>query len=130
MIQRRDFWTVFLLSIITCGIYSYYWVYQTTKNINTMAGDDGSFVDPALAVILTLFTCGIYPLWWYYKLGNRMQNMGAANSIRVEESGSIYLLWMLFGILICGIGPLIAMYLFIKNVNLLTDAYNAATYAG
>lgn len=128
MIQRREFWTVLLLSIVTCGIYSYYWVYQTTKDLNQMAGEDGQFTDPALAVILSIFTFGIYPLWWYYKLGNRMQNMGIANNIRVEENGTTYLLWLLLGSLICGLGAFVALYLFIKNLNFLTDAYNSATY--
>lgn len=126
MIQRREFWIVLLLSIVTCGIYYYVYLYQMTRDLNTMAGNDDKHVDPALAVVLSLVTCGIYSYWWYYQMGNRMQNMGRANNITVEESGTTYLLWILLGSLICGIGPLIGMYLFIKNFNNLAFAYNSS----
>lgn len=39
MIQRREFWMVLLLTIVTCGIYHYFYLYQMTKDINTMAGN-------------------------------------------------------------------------------------------
>lgn len=126
MIQRREFWMVVLLSIVTCGIYTYIYIYQMTKDLNMMAGNDDKYVDPMLAVILSIVTCGIYTWWWYYQMGNRMQNMGMANNVPVEENGTTYLLWILLGALVCGIGPFIGMYLFIKNFNNLAFAYNAS----
>lgn len=126
MIQRREFWVVLLLSIVTCGIYMYVYYYQMTRDLNTMGGNDDKYVDPALVVVLSIITCGIYTWWWYYQMGNRMQNMGIANNVVVEENGTTYLLWMILGTLICGIGPLIGMYLFIKNFNNLAVVYNAS----
>lgn len=125
MIQRREFWMVLLLTIVTCGIYHYFYLYQMTKDINTMAGNDGKTVDPTLAVILSIVTCGIYDIWWYYQMGNRMQTMGTVNAIPVEENGTTYLLWYLLGFVVCGLGIWVAMYLFIKNFNNLAFAFNS-----
>lgn len=125
MIQRRDFWMVLLLTIITCGIYGFYYIYQITKDLNTMAGNDGKTIDPAIAVVLSIVTCGIYEVWWYYQMGNRIQQMGMANNIPVEENGTTYLLWVLLGYVVCGLGTWVAMYLFIKNFNNIAFAYNS-----
>ena len=43
MVQQKSFLTFLLLSIITCGIYSLYYLYRMTKDINQMAGDDGYY---------------------------------------------------------------------------------------
>lgn len=127
MIQRREFWMIFLLGIVTCGIYYWYFLYQMTKDLNTMAGDDGRSIDPALAVLLNIITCGIYGWFWYYQMGNRVQDMGVSNNIRVEENGVTYLLWMTLGTFVLGIGPLIALYLFIRNFNNVATVYNYST---
>lgn len=63
-----------LLSIVTCGIYSYYFLYCLARDINVMCQDDGDFT-PGLAafILLSFVTCGFYALYWYYKIGNRLQ---------------------------------------------------------
>ena len=127
MLQERNFWTVLLLSLVTCGIYYFFWVYEATQDLNTMAGNDGKFVSPGTAVVLFLFTCGIYPLIWYYTQGNRMAYLASQNEVRMDENGNSYPLWYLVGALLCGIGPLVALYLFIANMNKLVFEYNRRT---
>lgn len=122
MIQRKDFVTIILLSIITCGIYFLFYVYQTTKELNQMAGNDGDQMEPALAVVICLFL----PIIWHYIMGKRMQNMGNANGIPIAESGNTYLLWILLGCVTCGITAIYGYYLFVKNFNILADAYNSS----
>lgn len=41
-----------------------------------------------------------------------------------QENGTTVLLWDLFGIFLCGIGPFIAMNIIIKNTNSICMAYN------
>ena len=81
MIQEKNFVTVLLLSIVTCGIYAFYYYYVMTQDINTMVGDDGQNVDPATVVLLTLVTCGFYSWYWYYVQGNRMKALADQNGI-------------------------------------------------
>ena len=56
-----------ILSIVTCGIYYFYWIYKTTDEIkNFMERDD---INTTLELILSIVTCGIYTYYWYYKYG-------------------------------------------------------------
>lgn len=126
MIQQRNFWMYLLLNIVTCGLYSWYFLYTTTRDINTMVGDDGRNTEPTTVLLLTLVTCGFYSLYWYYDQGNRIKALADRNNIPCNENGSSYLLWILVGALICGIGSYIGIYLFIKNLNSLIDGYNAS----
>lgn len=56
-----------VLSIVTCGIYYFYWIYKTTEEIkNFMESEE---INPTLELILSIVTCGIYTYYWYYKYG-------------------------------------------------------------
>ncbi len=63
-----------LLSLVTCGIYSFYFLYCLARDINAMCQDDGDST-PGLAafILLSFVTCGFYAYYWYYKIGNRLQ---------------------------------------------------------
>ena len=128
MIQQRNFWMYLLLNIVTCGFYSWYFFYTTTRDINTMVGDDGRNTVPTTVLLFTLVTCGFYSYYWYYDQGNRIKALADRNNIPCNENGTSYLMWILLGTLICGIGSYIGIYLFIKNLNELISAYNASMY--
>ncbi len=127
MIEKRNFWMFLLLSMVTCGIYTYYFLYTTTRDINQMIGDDGRNTDPSMVLLLTIVTCGFYSFYWYYDQGNRIKALADRNNIPCPETGSTYLLWLLVGSLICGFGVWIATYMFIQNLNKLIDAYNQSS---
>lgn len=128
MIQQRNFWMYLLLNIVTCGFYSWYFFYTTTRDINTMVGDDGRNTEPTTVLLFTLVTCGFYSYYWYYDQGNRIKALADRNNIPCNENGTSYLMWILLGTLICGVGSYIGIYLFIKNLNELISAYNASMY--
>ena len=90
MVQQKSFLTFLLLSIITCGIYSYYYLYRMTQDINQMAGDDGYYTDPVVAVLLTIVTCGFYSWYWLYQQGNRMKRLADCNNVPCDENGTAY----------------------------------------
>lgn len=117
-----------LLNIVTCGFYSWYFFYTTTRDINTMVGDDGRNTEPTTVLLFTLVTCGFYSYYWYYDQGNRIKALADRNNIPCNENGTSYLMWILLGTLICGVGSYIGIYLFIKNLNELISAYNASMY--
>ncbi len=130
MIQQRNFVTFILLSLVTCGIYTFYFIYTTTRDINTMVGNDGRNTEPTTAILLSIVTCGFYTYYWYYDQGNRIKALADRNGIPCNENGTSYLMWVLLGTLICGIGSWIGIYLFIKNLNNLIAAYNSSNYGG
>lgn len=121
----RSLVTYILLSIITCGIYSYYFLYAMARDANVICSADGKKTGGLLAFILLSFiTCGFYALYWYYALGNRLAENAPRYGMSFQENGTTVLLWYLVGALVCGIGPFVAMHILIKNMNSLSVAYN------
>lgn len=114
-----------LLSIVTCGIYSYYFLYCLARDINVMCQDDGDST-PGLAafILLSFVTCGFYGLYWYYKIGNRLQANAPRYGLMFQENGTTVLMWQIVGALLCGLGLIFAMNIIIKNTNAMATAYN------
>ena len=116
-----------LLNLITCGIYGYYFLYKMAHDVNIACEGDGqSTAGLVQFIVLSFITCGIYSWYWYYKLGNRLAANAPKYGMNFQENGTTVLLWLIFGLLLCGIGPFIAMYILIKNSNMICNAYNRA----
>ena len=114
-----------LLTIVTCGIYGYYFIYKLAQDVNEMCREDGQKTGGLVAfILLSYVTCGLYAYYWYYQLANRLQLNAPRYGIVVMESGTTILLWCLIGLLVCGIGPFVAMHFIIKNTNAMAVAYN------
>lgn len=64
--NKREVGMVILLSIVTCGIYMLYWMYDTTRLLANFNEDYDT--NPGLVVIFTILTCGIYGIYWWYKI--------------------------------------------------------------
>jgi len=101
-----------------------------TKDINSISASDSPETSPGLAVVLYMFTCGIYPLIWYYTQGQKLYTLGQSKGVSVTDTGSTYLLWILLGAFLFGLGPLIAVAKFIKNYNSLAIVYNNRVVTG
>ena len=114
-----------LLSLVTCGIYMYIFLYYMIKDINTACSGDGDETPGLLLyVLLSLVTCGIYSYIWVYKLGDRLARNCQRYGYTVTENGTTVLLWFLFGALLCGVGPFIGWNILINNTNMVCAGYN------
>ncbi len=121
----RSLLVYILLSFVTCGIYPLYFIYRLAQDVNVACEGDGEETPGLVAlVLLSIITCGIYSWYWYYKVGNRLANNAERYGLLFQENGTTILLWCLFGVVLCGIGPYVAMYILIKNTNAICDAYN------
>lgn len=122
---NRSLLVYILFNIVTRGIYGLYFTYALARDINVACSGDGRNTAGLVKLILLSFvTCGIYNWIWYYSLGNRIATNAPRYGMNFQEDGTIILLWRVFGILLCGIGPFIAIHIIIKNVNMLCGAYN------
>ncbi len=54
-----------VLILVTCGLYGYYWLYLTSKEMQEFTGKYA--ITPALEVVLCIVTGGLYHIYWYYK---------------------------------------------------------------
>lgn len=123
----RGLFSYIILSIVTCGIYGYYFLYKMASDVNIACEGDGENTAGLLQfIVLSFVTCGIYSWIWYYKLGNRLAENAPRYGMTFQENGTTVLMWNLFGVMLCGIGPFIAMNILIKNTNKICNAYNQA----
>lgn len=123
--DSRSLLTYILLSIITCGIYSYFFIYKMAHDVNIACSGDGEETPGLVAfILLSIITCGLYSYYWYYKLGNRLASNAPRYNMSFQENGTTILLWCIVGALLCGLGPFIAMNILIKNANKICNAYN------
>lgn len=121
----RSLLAYILLSLVTCGIYSWYFLYTIARDVNIACAGDGKQTAGLLKLILlSILTCGIYSWFWYYSLGNRLAENAPRYGLRFQENGTTILLWMLLGSMLCGVGFFIAWHILIKNVNTICGAYN------
>lgn len=127
---NRKFWKYLVFGVLTLGIYDLFFMHGLIKDMNRACSyAEGSDEDnsPSLIVyiLLTAVTFGIYNFFWYYKQGDRLRRCGRKYGIDIDDKGSTYLLWMILGSLLVGIGPLIATYMLISNCNKVCRCYNS-----
>lgn len=114
-----------LFTILTCGIYSYWFIYKLAQDVNVICSEDGKQTGGLLKfILLSIITCGIYSWFWYYTIGNRLAENATRYNLSFQENGTTVMMWMIFGALLCGIGPFVAMHILMKNTNALAFAYN------
>ncbi|MDR2517940.1 MAG: DUF4234 domain-containing protein [Spirochaetaceae bacterium] len=125
MMKKRSLVMFMLFSVITLGIYGFYWIHLLAKDINTLCRGDGKKTSGLRAfLLLGIITLGIYDLIWWYMLGDRLQDTAPKYNLSFKESGGAIVLWSVLGSIII-VGPIISLYIVIKNTNALIEAYNA-----
>ena len=115
--NKRNPVSVLLLSIITCGIYSLYLIYQISKEVRDFRGDNS--IDPGLELLLCIITCGLYEIYWYYKYGRLVFDMEQ----RVGVSGASDMSLILLLLPIFGFG-IVSMLLLQTELNRVWDTIN------
>lgn len=127
--ESRHLWKYYVFGILTLGIYCIWFEWTMIEDLNTACGyveDTQEYRSPnyLIRLLLSVVTCGIYIFFWYYKQGQRLRDAGRKYDLEIDDRGSTYLLWMLAGMLLFGIGPIIAFYIFICNCNKICRCYN------
>ena len=63
--------TIVLLSIFTCGIYSYYLIYKWVEVIKANDQEQNGLPSPVVSLLLSIFTCGVGLVYFQYKIPER-----------------------------------------------------------
>ena len=123
---NRKLFVYLILTLITCGIYSIYFLYALKEDTNVACAEDGRVTKGILPMILlSIVTCGIYGAIWEVKLITRHHEYCVRNGIKDYASFGTYYLWSSLGALLCGIGPFIALHKYFKTVNKVMEHYIA-----
>jgi hypothetical protein len=95
-----------LLSLLTCGVWLFIWIYKTTKALNK--APDSEQYDPTKKLLLCMFV-PLYIIYWIYKHGIKIDKLNAFAG-RSERNATLFLI---LGIFI----PIVAVILMQDNIN-------------
>lgn len=121
---NRSLVLLLILSIITFGIYPLFFWHSYVKDLNIVCAGDGKNTRGIIvAILLSAITFGIYSLVWIYGMQNRLRDNAARYNAGPLASGANVLCWQIFGSLLFGLGPFIALYKQIDSLNRITYNY-------
>lgn len=96
-LKQRELAMLVVLSIVTCGIYSIYWLVTTTDDIEaTIQNKDGSVSKGLTCFLLGIITCGIYTIYWYYKQGERLHQIGKERGVEITNNSTLLVILAIF----------------------------------
>ena len=98
-LQSKNIVTCIILSIVTCGFYSLYWLYCLVSDINAIS-EDPNAMSPVLVIVLSMVTCGLYFLYWVYKAGSLLDQKMIETGRTAESRSILYVVLALFGLAI------------------------------
>jgi len=112
--ENRNGAIIILLSIVTCGIYMFYWYYVIMEDINRASGEQ--------RINSTLFLLGCIfcpPVAWImlYQIDKNLARLARENGTEYTEN---FVLWLLLTF-ICGIGGIIAIFQITNGFNAIWD---------
>lgn len=123
--ENRRLWKLLLFTIPTFGIYNIYFWFRFTQDLNQMNQKEKRIKNYILVWFLSIITLGIYRWVWLFYIEDRLQMTGDDMGIKVHPGpGTTLALWT-FGKFIL-IGPFLADFFIIRNMNKLAKAYNAS----
>lgn len=102
--QQRNIPLYILLSIVTCGIFSIYWMVVLTDEVGVLKNDRSR--SGAMAVVLSIVTCGIYGLYWLFVMGqdiSRLKQQRFSGGAAAGGGSDLGVLYLVIGLLGLGI---------------------------
>ena len=94
--KKRDLVVSIILSIVTCGIYAFFWIAQMTNDANKLSGRENE-ASGGLVVLLGIITCGIYFWYWNYQMGKKVYEIQLKNNMPATDNSLLFLLLAVFG---------------------------------
>ena len=131
---ERKVWKIYLLSIITQGIYGLVVQWAMAKETNISCAEDGQHTRGFWGTLgLSIITLGIYGIVWAYKWLNREANYLERHGKSKVLAGGTYLLIQIINIVLSyimafsgsNLGTLITIVIGIIVLTLLVKQHNA-----
>lgn len=96
-VTNRNIVMSIVFSLITCGVYGFYWICTMTDDANLVSGETND-TSGAMVILFSLITCGIYLFYWNYKMGKKLYEAGVKNGVSsISDNSIVYLLLSIFG---------------------------------
>ena len=95
--MNRSIALCIVYSIITLGIYMFYWIYKINEESAKLT-DEPEIINGGMLILLTIVTCSIYWIYWSYKIGERFDRLRQKNGEMPGNLSVIYLILTIFGL--------------------------------
>lgn len=81
IVKEKSIGLCVVLSLVTCFIYSIYWLYTIAHDLNDLCESQNQEkgAEPGLVVVLSIVTCGIYLLYYLWKAGKMVSSLTRSN---------------------------------------------------
>lgn len=95
-VQERSIALNVILSVVTCGIYLFVWLYLLAKDVNALSASQGKpqMTDPIIVVLLTIVTCGLYAIYFFYRAGKAMDALDS--KVRIGDDSALLAIVSIF----------------------------------
>lgn len=70
--EKRSPAAVLILSIVTCGIYLFFWYYAVYRELTILDGRTPTGNTYSLDLLLALITCGVWGIYVDYKISEQL----------------------------------------------------------
>lgn len=121
-IKERSFGKYIIFSILTLGIYKFYFYYCLGRDINTLCEGDGQeSPNYVVATIVGGATLGLYMKYWIYQQGQRLHVNAPRFDYKMLQTG-----WDVLAMSIIPFAGIFSSLVLIQNVNKMAEAYNSS----
>ena len=87
--------TMAILLLVTCGLYYFYWLYVTSKEMDEFTGEQG--IPPIVHLILLIVTGTLWGIAWDILTAQRIERMQQLVGITPRNNMGIYLVLDILG---------------------------------
>lgn len=115
---RRESWIPPVLTMVTCGIYMFYWQYVTTQELKQVSGRED--LNPMMDLLLSILCCGFWSIYVQYRNAQVVHEMYARYN-KPHEDKSTFVLIMHALAFVNGITSLLALMILQDEFNKLAD---------
>lgn len=106
-----------VLTLITCGIYAFVWIYSIMKKIKLLNNDYSSCIGEFLCFIFVPF----YSLYWFYTRAEKLSVGAGKYGITMQNNGTMYILLQIFAL------ALVNICLMQNDLNTLAKIFSGTT---
>ena len=97
MLEKKNIALCIVFSVLSCGLYSLYWLYCLAEAATRLTGREGA-MSGGMVLLLSIVTCGIYGWYWLYVSGEALDQYSVSHGgLGGGHLGILYLLLGIFG---------------------------------
>lgn len=117
-IKVRNSVAVVLLSLFTCGIYYFFWLYWTGCELKEALGDEE--ITPGLDVLLTIVTCFVWSIYVEYRNAQKIYRARLSRDLQAKNQTDMVLMMDVVGLFV-GMTWLVGTFILQEELNKLAQ---------